>query len=156
MTTERVFRPGAYEGFSERRYEGWERSSVYVTMRDGVQLAMEIIRPSAGGAVHTDPLPVLVAQTPYTRAFIAEDGSVGPPLIDGWDRMLRLVGHGYVVAVARQEPKGDLSQHRYRFMTPNPRLYFLSAKMVETFAQMARTDAVVAMGQAMQTAIEGT
>ena len=100
MTTARVSRPGAYEVFSEQRYDGWERSSVYVTMRDGVRLAMEIIRPSAGGAVHTEPLPVLWAQTPYTRASIAEDGSVGPPLIDGWDRMLRLVGHGYVVAVA--------------------------------------------------------
>ncbi len=99
MTTANVSRPGAYEGYSDRRYDGWKRSSVYVTMRDGVRLAIDIIRPSAGGVVHSEPLPVLWSHTPYTRASTTEDGGVGPSAIEGWDRMLRLVVHGYVVAL---------------------------------------------------------
>ena len=49
---------GKYEGYSEPIYEEWIRSSIYVPMRDGVKLALDIIRPAVDGEPVEEPLPV--------------------------------------------------------------------------------------------------
>ena len=38
----RISEPGRYEGYSEAIYDGWQRNSVYVTVRDGTKIAMDI------------------------------------------------------------------------------------------------------------------
>ena len=46
---ERTARFGEYHGFSKPAYDDSVRS-VYVTVRDGVRLAVDIIRPTRAGA----------------------------------------------------------------------------------------------------------
>jgi predicted acyl esterase len=91
----KVSRPGDYRGFSEAVYDGWSLSSIYVTVRDGTRLAIDIFRPTKNGAVVDDRLPVLWMHSPYNRrpkdgASEAETYAGGP---------LSLVKYGYVVAV---------------------------------------------------------
>lgn len=95
----RISEPGRYEGYTEAVYDGWNRSSVYVPMRDGVRLAADIVRPTLAGELHDDQLPVLWTHTPYTRAVIDPEGRVEMGPIEGAERMLPLVAHGYVVVV---------------------------------------------------------
>jgi putative CocE/NonD family hydrolase len=99
---QRVSRPGAYEGYAERLYKGYELSSQYVAVRDGTKLAVDLYRPKAatGGAV-TEKLPVLWMHTPYNRRWFrqlptADAGLTGEAYPGA---AARLVEYGYVVAV---------------------------------------------------------
>ncbi len=56
---QRVSQPGRYEGYSEAIYDGWQRHSVYVTVRDRTKIAMDIFRPTRGGRLHSEALPVI-------------------------------------------------------------------------------------------------
>jgi putative CocE/NonD family hydrolase len=92
-----VSEPGAYEGYSAAEYDGHVRTSQYLTMRDGVRLAADILRPTRGGAVHTDKLPVVWTHHRYNRAFFRGDTLVD--YASGFGRGIdRLLHHGYVVA----------------------------------------------------------
>jgi putative CocE/NonD family hydrolase len=95
---ERVSRPGEYRGYSEPVYDGWRRSSFYLAMRDGVRLAVDLIRPTRQGTPHPDPLPVVWTHHRYNRAFFRNDSLIEYPR--GFGRGVdRLLHHGYVVAV---------------------------------------------------------
>ena len=41
----RVAQFGRYQGYSEPVYSNWIRTSQYVTVRDGIKLAVDIFRP---------------------------------------------------------------------------------------------------------------
>ncbi len=92
----KVSEPGRYEGYSEARYPDHQRSSFYVEVRDGTRLAMDLFRPvdEDGQRVET-PLPVLWMHTPYNRRTF----TTGPTAETYPGFALRLVPHGYVVAV---------------------------------------------------------
>lgn len=47
---QRVSRPGEYSGYSAPTYDGYQRISQYVTMHDGVRLAVDVLRPTKGGS----------------------------------------------------------------------------------------------------------
>lgn len=87
---------------SEEIYDGYERTSQYLTMEDGVRLAIDIYRPTKDGKLHEEPLPVIWCATQYRRNKLKADGSI-PSLAEisemwftpGIDRVLR---HGYVIA----------------------------------------------------------
>ena len=49
----RVSRFGEYQGYSQPVYDGWERTSFYVPVRDGTRLAMDLFRPTKDGKVET-------------------------------------------------------------------------------------------------------
>ena len=53
-TTTRVSSPGRYEGYAERIYESWQRSSFYVEVRDGTKLAVDLYRPVNDGSPSAD------------------------------------------------------------------------------------------------------
>ncbi len=91
---ERVSRLGQYRGYSEATYDGWQRESRYVTMRDGVRLAIDVIRPTRGGILHQEKLPVVWAHQRYHRASI-----VNGTLRTTFEWTAPLVRHGYVIAV---------------------------------------------------------
>ncbi|HMI92949.1 MAG TPA: hypothetical protein VK509_16350, partial [Polyangiales bacterium] len=61
----KVSSPGKYQGYGEALYDGNERSSLYVPVRDGTRLAVDVFRPTKDGQVASDPLPVLFMHTPY-------------------------------------------------------------------------------------------
>ncbi|MEO8453450.1 MAG: CocE/NonD family hydrolase, partial [Gemmatimonadota bacterium] len=94
----KVSSPGSYEGYSSADYDGYQRTSQYLTMRDSVRLAVDILRPTKGGAVHTGKLPVVWVHHRYNRAFLNEGKVVD--YVGGLGRGIeRLLYHGYVVAV---------------------------------------------------------
>jgi len=65
---EKISKPGVYSGYSQEIYDGWQRFSVYVPVRDGTKLAVDIYRPTKGGVLETKALPVIFQFTGYRRA----------------------------------------------------------------------------------------
>jgi putative CocE/NonD family hydrolase len=67
---------GTYQGYSEQSYDGVRRASDYLSLRDGLRLAYELILPTRKGVVTTERLPVLFKYTPYLRTWTIfdEDG----------------------------------------------------------------------------------
>lgn len=93
---------GVYQGYSQASYNGHQRTSEYVTARDGTRLAIDIYRPTKDGKVVDSPLPVVWTFTPYNRATRTPSGDV-----DASDAsQLSLVSQGYVVAIADVRGKG--------------------------------------------------
>jgi predicted acyl esterase len=82
------------------------RSSIYVPVRDGTKLAVNIYRPAANGHPLDAPLPVIFAFTPYRARYFDKDHK----LVDILDSPLfgfrGLIKSGYVVAVADIRGKG--------------------------------------------------
>jgi len=96
-TVERVSRPGEYAGYSDPVYDGYQRTSQYLTMRDGVRLAIDIYRPTRDGALHEEPLPVVWTHHRYNRAYFHGDSIVD--YIHGFGRGTpTMLAHGYVIA----------------------------------------------------------
>ena len=95
--TEKVSRFGEYRGYSEKIYDSSVRTSLYLTMRDGVRIAIDIVRPAEAGKVHKEPLPVVWTHTRYRRAYIR-----GGKLRSELDSPLyrTLLEYGYILAAA--------------------------------------------------------
>ncbi|WP_079640033.1 CocE/NonD family hydrolase [Sphingopyxis flava] len=81
------------------------RTSCYLGMRDGIRLAIDILRPAAGGIVHDDPRPVIWIATKYQRARITASGQIETILAR--IPVLRTLLHaGYVIAVLDMRGSG--------------------------------------------------
>ncbi|MET0342778.1 MAG: CocE/NonD family hydrolase [Polyangiales bacterium] len=92
-----VSRPGAYSGYAEKLYDGYQLSSQYVQVRDGTKLAVDLYRPKGrDGRVVSTPLPVLWMHSPYNRRTYG--AGVAGETYPGY--AARLVDYGYVVAIA--------------------------------------------------------
>jgi len=94
---EQVSKFGEYKGYSEATYDSWVRFSQYLAMRDGVKLAIDIIRPAKAGKVHEEPLPVIWQHTRYRRSVVV-DGKVRHLGDSGLNQPL--LKHGYIMASA--------------------------------------------------------
>lgn len=93
--TDLVSRPGVYAGYAEPTYDGYERSSFYVEVRDGTKLAVDLYRPTQDGTVTADKLPVVWMHTPYNRrTYRGGEAAANYP-----GKALQLVPFGYNVAV---------------------------------------------------------
>ena len=97
---------GKYSGYSEERFESWVVNSHYLKMRDGVRLAVDVVRPSLNGIPVEEPLPVVWTHSRYHRnpgAMIERmlpSGMKGPgihSMVDAQADLQLLVRHGYVV-----------------------------------------------------------
>jgi len=86
-----------YAGYTEARYDGWERTSVLVPMRDEVRIAIDYFRPTIEGRLHEEPLPVIWTHTRYERANLT--GGVLNTALDIFPYLVTLIRHGYVVAI---------------------------------------------------------
>ena len=64
---------GRYRGYSEETYDGWKRSSDYLTFSDGTRLAYDLFLPTNDGVPADEPLPTLFKYTPYNRAWTVFD-----------------------------------------------------------------------------------
>jgi len=78
---------------AQQVYDGWQQSSRYVEMRDGIRLAIEIIRPTLDGELVEEPLPAIWTHSRYHRAKADRPG-----LNFDFDYLETVVKHGYVVA----------------------------------------------------------
>ncbi|MBN1965324.1 MAG: CocE/NonD family hydrolase, partial [Anaerolineae bacterium] len=92
---QRVSEFGRYAGYSERSYDGYERFSQYVEVRDGTRLAVDIYRPTLNGHLHTEPLPVIWTHTRYQRATQLPNGQ----LAASPDAGEFLLPYGYIIGV---------------------------------------------------------
>jgi len=97
---ERISRPGQYEGYSKVAFDGWQRTSQYVAVRDGVRIAIDILRPTKKGVLHEEPLPVVWEQRRYHRAVIDPSGKIYSQLDREDHPMRKLLPHGYIFVVA--------------------------------------------------------
>ncbi|MBP1768113.1 MAG: hydrolase CocE/NonD family protein, partial [Candidatus Aminicenantes bacterium] len=66
---------GEYTGYSVAAYDSWVRDSQYLTMRDGVRIAIDVLRPARGGKPAEEKLPVIWSHTRYRRATL-RDGKI--------------------------------------------------------------------------------
>jgi putative CocE/NonD family hydrolase len=91
----KVSRPGDYKGYAQVLYDGVQRSSFYVTVRDGTKLAVDLFRPTRNGAPASEKLPVVWMHTPYNRRLF-----MGGPAVERYPGFaMELVKYGYNVAV---------------------------------------------------------
>ena len=91
---------------AERTDPDLVRESLYVPVRDGTRLAVNIYRPIKGNRVVETPLPIVFAFTPYRARYIDKDGKL-VDLVDSPVFGLRaLVRSGFVVATADVRGKG--------------------------------------------------
>lgn len=125
---------GEYRGYSDSLYSEWVRESHYVTMRDGVKLAVDIIRPAINGVAVSRKMPVVWTHSRYHRgagpaaAAAASHDLTAKPVaawntdsippkaksqVDGNSGLQRLIQHGYVV-VSAQVRGGGASTGRYQ------------------------------------------
>ena len=102
MAKKTVSNMSHYEGYSERCYNGYKKTSEYIAMSDGCKLAVDIYRPTIDGKLHEEPLPLLWCATQYRRARIKEDGSITDLKESAvlWfvPQMPMILEHGYIVA----------------------------------------------------------
>ncbi|MET0343727.1 MAG: CocE/NonD family hydrolase [Polyangiales bacterium] len=97
----RVSKPGDYQGYGERVYDGYALSSQYVEVRDGVRLAIDLYRPKErDGRVTEAPLPVVWMHTPYNRRTFSSPAGTGNAGDTYPGTAAKLVDYGYVVAIA--------------------------------------------------------
>ncbi len=92
----KISKLGEYRGYSQPIYDEWVGSSVYVTVRDGTRLAVDIFRPAINGKPVEEPLPVIWTHHRYHRAHVLEDGQVRTAMESRWRQ--RVLKHGYVIA----------------------------------------------------------
>jgi putative CocE/NonD family hydrolase len=104
-------------------YNGWSRTSKYVTVRDGTRIAVDILRPAYNGAAEKRPLPVILEQRRYHRASI-QGGRIRCQL-DRGDHPMRDVGrYGCVYVVVDVRGSGASFGSR---TDPNPPVEVLDA-----------------------------
>ncbi|MEQ8767863.1 MAG: CocE/NonD family hydrolase [Planctomycetota bacterium] len=73
---EKVSRFGEYSGYSEARFDSYVRTSRYLEMRDGVKLAIDVIRPAKDGVATDEKLPCIWTHTRYRRAVAGPGGRI--------------------------------------------------------------------------------
>ncbi|MEM6416034.1 MAG: CocE/NonD family hydrolase [Pseudomonadota bacterium] len=107
---------GVYEGYSEERFNGGERQSIYVSTRDGTKIAVDIFFPLDNGVRANEKMPVALTYSGYRRATKLDDGNIATGIgilkpgesriedfgTDGTETRLviQLLRHGYIVAIA--------------------------------------------------------
>jgi putative CocE/NonD family hydrolase len=116
-----------------RFYDGWQRRSLYVPVRDGTLLAVDIFRPMDKGNVVGTPLPVLYRQKRYQRAIrLRDSGTIIGEVYDqnrypnltimaARQDMREVVQRGYVIVTCDMRGTGASFGTRagvYRDMSP--------------------------------------
>lgn len=100
QTETRVSRFGEYHGYSEPTYDGWKRSSFFITVRDGTRLAADLFIPTRKGMLASEPLPVIWTANRYRRVFTdPEDRKQVVTMLDDFSWLSEVLRHGYIVAV---------------------------------------------------------
>ncbi|MXO66746.1 CocE/NonD family hydrolase [Altericroceibacterium endophyticum] len=87
-------------------YPDYQRESLYVPVRDGTRLAMNVYRPADGDGVETDKLPTIFVFTPYRARYTDEEGKVHETALEDGLALRSLLRAGYIVAVADIRGKG--------------------------------------------------
>ena len=92
----KISRPNEYSGWSDKIYDGHQRSSFYVEMRDGTKLAVDLSARRRAASSLREKLPVVWMHSPYNRRTYR--GGEAAETYPGF--ALKLAPYGYNVAVA--------------------------------------------------------
>jgi len=92
----KVSRFGVYHGYSTARYNSWVRHSQYISMPDGIKLAIDLVFPAINCKPAKKPLPVILMQTPYQRAYVKSNAKVMPEV--EYQHLTEVLRHGYIFA----------------------------------------------------------
>ena len=114
MTTKRSML-GVYDGFTEQVANGYERESLYLAMKDGCRIAIDVLHPTINGQVLEGQTATVLHATPYRRAFeVAEGGKA----VARYAEELRGKEPGELITQYEERPiAGDLIHHGYRFVS---------------------------------------
>jgi putative CocE/NonD family hydrolase len=93
--------PGVYSGYSEPLYSEQTRTSLYVPMRDGTRIAVDIFRPAVNGVAVNTPHPV-IWEHQLARATRNPNGSISTRA----NAASAFTRYGYVVAYADRRGNG--------------------------------------------------
>jgi len=143
-----------YSGYSAPQYKGFSKTSRFVTMSDGIDLAVDVILPAHGP--ERDSFPVVFIYNPYHRAFIHPDqplwqkvylriryGIKGPVFDQSiYDENKLLLSHGYAVVVADMRGTGASFGSQMPFM---PRVGKDGKELVDWIAAQKWCDGNVGM-----------
>jgi putative CocE/NonD family hydrolase len=101
----RVSEFGKYDGYTPLLYYSWKRTSQYVQMRDGVRLAVDIVRPVDNGKAVDTPLPVIWTFTRYHRAtYYTANFAIS--MVNTAPDLQLLIEHGYVIVAVDERGSG--------------------------------------------------
>ena len=92
-----VSRLGEYQGYSKEVYDGYKRTSQYITVKDGTNLATDIYFPTLEGIVAEKPLPLIWSLRRYHRILYDENEEIIIPV--EFPLLRRLLKHGYILAI---------------------------------------------------------
>ncbi len=151
----KVSRPLEYSGYSFLEYKGFERTSQYVEMSDGVKLAVDIYFPTEGP--ERKSFPVVFRYTPYQRAYMdlndnpvwgalrkaffhASGPVIDETLMSGMPGLL--LSHGYVYVVA--DMRGTGASYGWK-MDLMPRIGQDGGELVNWIARQSWCDGNVGM-----------
>jgi putative CocE/NonD family hydrolase len=112
---EKISSPGQYSGYSSADYPTHTTTSQYVTMRDGVRIAVDVHIPT-GGPVQ-DKFPTVLVMTPYHRASVTDEG-VRDYLSSPTSEFLYVNSYGYVMVIA--DVRGTGASFGYRSVVFSP------------------------------------
>ncbi|WP_346783052.1 CocE/NonD family hydrolase [Aurantiacibacter flavus] len=93
------------------------RESVYVPVRDGTRLAVNIYRPANEDQVAEESLPVIFVFTPYRARYYDGEGQVREAALQDSLALRSLIRAGYIVAVADVRGKGASFGSRFGFQS---------------------------------------
>jgi uncharacterized protein len=105
-------------------FDGFQRTSLYLLMADGVRLAIDLFLPTSAAAPPEAPIPAIFQMTPYNRAELA-DGVLThalSPYLDAeglqrFNNLAWLCRQGYAVCVADVRGQGASFGHFTGCMT---------------------------------------
>lgn len=75
-SSDKVSLPFQYSGYTSPEYSSYTKTSEYVTMDDGVKIAVDIYLPADGPESDSGSYPTVFQFTPYGRAFTLPESSL--------------------------------------------------------------------------------
>jgi len=101
FSDDQVSKPFQYSGYSSPQWESFTRTAAYVTMPDGVKIAVDAFLPSGfkGDGKAPTKFPVIMQYTPYHRSMF--DPKSGQFILSPIQRLYISLGYAYVGADMR-------------------------------------------------------
>ena len=94
---------GRYAGYTQPHYDDWQRNSRYVTLSDGVQVAIDIYLPIHHGTLSDESYPVLFRHNAHGRVTLIDDKFV--TFADVAPYAQHFLRHGYALVIS--DPRGS-------------------------------------------------
>lgn len=93
---------GRYSGSIKPQYDGWQRTSRYLIMRDGIKIAVDVFLPTQAGQRSQQSFPTLFRHHEHGRTILVDGDPF--PYADGVPRAQHLLQHGYALVIG--DPRG--------------------------------------------------